>query len=54
MENTQVEELGQSFTKYFHSAIISLLRDYHLSWKVDGNIIYTISRATGNDNLPVL
>lgn len=33
MENTQVEELGQSSTKYFHSAIMSLLRDYHLFGK---------------------
>jgi hypothetical protein len=54
MENTQVEELGQSSTKYFHSAIISLLRDYHLSWKVDGIIIYNISEVRGDDNLPVL
>ena len=54
MENTQVEELGQSSTKYFHSAIMSLLRDYHLSWKVDGIIIYNISGAMGDDNLPVL
>jgi hypothetical protein len=54
MENTQVEELGQSSTKYFHSAIIPLLRDYHLSWKVDGIIIYNISGVKGDDNLPVL
>jgi len=54
MEITQVEELGQSSTKYFHSAIMSLLRDYHLSWKVDGVIIYNISGVRGNDNLPVL
>ncbi len=54
MENTQVEELGQSSTKYFHSAIMFLLRDYHLSWKVDGTIIYNISGVRGDDNLPVL
>jgi hypothetical protein len=54
MENTQVEELGQSSTKYLHSAIMSLLRDYHLSWKADGIIIYNILGVRGNDNLPVL
>jgi len=54
MEITQVEELGQSSTKYVHSAIISLLRDYHLSWKVDGIIIYHISGVRGDDNLTVL
>ena len=54
MENTQVEELGQLSTKYFHSAITSLLRNYHLSWKVDGIILYNISGVRGDDNLPVL
>ena len=55
MENTQVEESGQSSTKYLHSVIISLLQDYHLSWKVYGIIIYNISSGVnGNDNLPVL
>jgi len=43
MENKQVEELGQSITKRLQSAIISLLRDYHLFWKVDGNTTYNIS-----------
>lgn len=54
MENTQVEELGRSSTNHFQSAIMSLLRDYHLSWKVDGIIIYNISGVRGDDNLPVL
>ncbi len=54
MENTQVEELGQSTTKHLHSAIMSLLRDFHLSWKVDGIIIYNISGVRRDDNLPVL
>ena len=54
MENTQVEELEQSSTKYFHSAIMSLLRGYHLSWKVDGIIIYDISGVRGDANLPAL
>jgi hypothetical protein len=35
MENTQVEELGQSITKRLHSTIMSLLRAYHTIWKVD-------------------
>ena len=54
MEITQVEELGQSSTKYFHSAIMSALRNYNLSWKVYGIIIYNISEVRGDDNLPVL
>ena len=54
MENTQVEELGQSSTKYFHSAIMFLVRNYHLSWKADGIIIYNILGVRGDDNLPVL
>lgn len=54
MENTQVEELGQSSTKYFYSAIMSVRRDYHLSGKVQGIIIYNISGVTGDDSLPVL
>lgn len=47
MENTQVEELGRSSTNHFQSAIISLLRDYHLSWKMDRIIIYIVSRSQG-------
>ena len=47
MENTQAEELGQSSTKYFHSVIMALLRDYHLSRKVDEIIINIASRAQG-------
>ena len=47
MENTQVEELGQSSIKYLHSAIMSVLRDYHLFGKVDGIIIYIASRSQG-------
>ncbi len=48
MEITQVEELGQSSAKYLHSAIMSLLWDYHLSWKVDGIKIYNISGVRGD------
>lgn len=47
MENTQVEELGQSSTKYFHSAIMPVLRDFYLSGKLDGIIIYIASRSQG-------
>ena len=54
MENTQVEELGQSTTKHLHSAIMTLLQAYDISWKVDGIIIYNITGVRGDDDLPVL
>ena len=54
MENTPVEELGQSITKHLHSAIMPLLRAYHISWKVDRIIIYNITGIRGDDDLPIL
>jgi len=55
MENTQVEESGQSSTKYHRSARMFALRDYHLSKKVYENkrtVIYR--RIREDDKLPVL
>lgn len=54
MENTQVEGLGQSITKRLNSAIMSLLRAYHIYWKMDGIIIYYIMGIRREDDLPVL
>lgn len=42
MENTQVEELGQSPTNHFQLKITSTLRGRHLSKKVPENIICKI------------
>jgi len=55
MENTQVEELGQSSTKYHRSARMFVLRDYHLSEKVYENKKLVIHRgARKDDKMPVL
>ena len=55
MENTQVEESGQSSTKYHRSARMFALRDYHLSEKVYENKKLVIHRgARKDDKMPVL
>lgn len=55
MENTQVEESGQSSTKYHGSARMFALRDYHLSEKVYENKKLVIHRGVREDDkMPVL
>ena len=52
MENTQVEESGQSSTKYHRSARMFALRDYHLSEKVYENKKLVIHRGVREDDKP--
>ena len=52
MENTQVEELGQSSTKYHRSARMFALRNYHLSEKVYENKKLVIHRGVREDDKP--
>lgn len=52
MENTQVEESGQSSTKYHRSARMFALRDYHLSEKVYENKKLVMHRRVREDDKP--
>jgi hypothetical protein len=55
MENTQVEESGQSSTKYHQLARMFALRDYYLSEKVYENKKSVVPQgAREDDKLPVL